>query len=200
MTKDEALRLALEAFGEIAWSNETQWQSDRAKVAITAIKAALEAKDEPWPPVSIGVDVTKEGTHVVAMRLRPNGVNEVIHSQFHPLAQLEAKDEPVAWWIPKHKAPDMVSKVRWSDECEPLYTTPPQRKPLTVEQPKVRTGDCLLVGVCASEGHKIQPQRTWVGLTIEEREQIQQECFGKVPHHVAFAKAIEVKLRSKNYD
>ena len=24
------------------------------------------------------------------------------------------------------------------------------------EQPKVRTGDCLLVGVCASEGHKIQ--------------------------------------------
>ena len=28
------------------------------------------------------------------------------------------------------------------------------------EQPKVRTGDCLLVGVCASEGHKIQPQRT----------------------------------------
>ena len=26
------------------------------------------------------------------------------------------------------------------------------------EQPKVRTGDCLLVGVCASEGHKIQPQ------------------------------------------
>jgi hypothetical protein len=40
-------------------------------------------------------------------------------------AALEAKVEPVAWWIPKHKAPDMVSKVRWSDECEPLYTTPP---------------------------------------------------------------------------
>jgi hypothetical protein len=31
------------------------------------------------------------------------------------------------------------------------------------EQPKVRTGNCLRVGVCASEGHKIQPQRTWVG-------------------------------------
>jgi len=65
-----------------------------------------------------------------------------------------------------------------------------------IEQPKVRTGDCLLVGVCASEGHKIQvkqeqeeylskayrlanelrchlaiapaPQRTWAGLTDEE--------------------------------
>jgi len=34
------------------------------------------------------------------------------------------------------------------------------------EQPKVRTGNCLRVGVCASEGHKIQPQRK--PLTDEE--------------------------------
>lgn len=39
--KDEALKLALEALGEIEWSNNSQWQSDRAKVAITAIKEAL---------------------------------------------------------------------------------------------------------------------------------------------------------------
>jgi len=58
-------------------------------------------------------------------------------------AALEAKDEPVAWWIPKHKAPDMVSKVRWSDECEPLYTTPPQRKPLTDEEIAEAVGDPL---------------------------------------------------------
>ena len=33
---------------------------------------------------------------------------------------------------------------------------------LETEQPKVRTGDCLLVGVCASEGHKIQvKQEPW---------------------------------------
>jgi hypothetical protein len=37
------------------------------------------------------------------------------------------------------------------------------------EQPKVRTGNCLRVGICASEGHKIQPQRTWVGMTDEEK-------------------------------
>ena len=43
------------------------------------------------------------------------------------------------------------------------------------------------------------PQRTWVGLTIDEREQIQQECFGKVPHHVVFAHAIEAKLKGKNH-
>ena len=48
MTKDEALKLALEALGEIEWSNNSQWQSDRAKVAITAIKEALA---QPEPPI-----------------------------------------------------------------------------------------------------------------------------------------------------
>ena len=48
MTKDEALKMALEAFGEIEWSNNSQWQSDRAKVAITAIKEALaQPEHEP---------------------------------------------------------------------------------------------------------------------------------------------------------
>ena len=47
MTK-EALKKALEAFGEIEWSNNSQWQSDRAKVAITAIKEALaQPEQEP---------------------------------------------------------------------------------------------------------------------------------------------------------
>jgi len=40
--------------------------------------------------------------------------------------------------------------------------------------------------------------KEWVGLTITEREQIQQECFGKVPYHVAFSYAIEAKLKEKN--
>jgi hypothetical protein len=81
----------------------------------------------------------------------------------------------------------------------PLYTTPPQRKPLTVEQPKVRTGDCLLVGVCASEGHKIQPQRTWVGLTDEEIVLIVAECAASHQHtDIHFARAIEAKLKEKN--
>jgi hypothetical protein len=84
MSKDEALRLALAAFGEIAWSNETQWQSDRAKVAITAIKAALEAKVEP-----------------------------------------------VAWMDEYGRLLKYVDHICPTDT--PLYTTPPQRKPLTDE-------------------------------------------------------------------
>ena len=41
--------------------------------------------------IAVGVDVTQEGTHVIAMRLNPNGVNEVIYSQFHPMAQSQER-------------------------------------------------------------------------------------------------------------
>jgi hypothetical protein len=76
------------------------------------------------------------------------------------------------------------------------------------EQPKVRTGNCLRVGVCASEGHKIQPQRTWVGLTDEEIEHAFKTNSVMVDNGNAYmvaglravniAQAIEAKLRSKN--
>lgn len=45
-------------------------------------------------------------------------------------------------------------------------------------QPKVRTGDCLLTGVCASEGHKIQPKKpeqepvAWKLVPIEPTEEM----------------------------
>jgi len=46
MTKDEALRLALEAL-ENSWTEPNNEQYEIEKEAITAIKDALEAKDEP---------------------------------------------------------------------------------------------------------------------------------------------------------
>jgi hypothetical protein len=76
------------------------------------------------------------------------------------------------------------------------------------EQPKVRTGNCLRVGVCASEGHKIQPQRTWVGLTDDEIEHAFKTNSVMVDNGNAYmvaglravniAQAIEAKLKEKN--
>ena len=98
MTKDEALKLALEAFGEIDWSNNSQWQSDRAKVAIATLKEALA---------------------------QPEQHQDWCASLTQMLMSMPPKPAPC--------------------NCKP--------KP---EQPKVWTGNCLRVGVCASEGHKIQ--------------------------------------------
>ena len=55
MTKDTALRIALEAFNKLAAWNDGEvgchmdepYSAEVAREAITAIKAALEAKDEP---------------------------------------------------------------------------------------------------------------------------------------------------------
>ena len=43
-----------------------------------------------------------------------------------------------------------------------------------------------------------QPQRTWVGLTPQERDEINEQVYGAVPHYVAFHHAIEAKLKEKN--
>lgn len=39
---------------------------------------------------------------------------------------------------------------------------------------------------------------TWVGLTPQERDEINEQVYGAVPHHVAFHHAIETKLKEKN--
>ena len=73
-----------------------------------------------------------------------------------------------------------------------------------VAQPEVRTGNCLRVGVCASEGHKIQPQRTWDELTLAEvkdaytqHAKYQIEDMG-ASGWVDFADALQTILRNKN--
>jgi hypothetical protein len=100
-------------------------------------------------------------------------------------AALEAKDEPWEKFCDSHCV--------WTDHH-------PDCKLAQIEQPKVRTGNCLRVGVCASEGHKIQPQRTFVGLTDEERRQVYADWRfnGGNSSNLELCRAIEAKLKEKN--
>ena len=96
---------------------------------------------------------------------------------------------------PMSKILEAIKKALAQPEQEPVAWEqfyPDIGKP-QIEQPKVRTGDCLLVGVCASEGHKIAPQRTWVGL--DEEDDIDWEEGGSLRDLV---EAIEAKLKQKN--
>ena len=68
------------------------------------------------------------------------------------------------------------------------------------EQPKVRTGNCLRVGVCASEGHKIAPQRTGIPLTDEDKKEwIEAMPWPPEPRHIMILiEGIEFELKEKN--
>jgi hypothetical protein len=170
MTKDEALRLALEALEKL-WNiiDDIDTYSDMAKAdeklyrslverrqrqrfeetgistdgyelhggAITAIKAALEAKDEPE-------QMAKLGWQVIDCPICGGGARA--------FPKQEAKDEP---W---EKFCD--SNCVWTDHHP----------------------DCKLA------------QCTWVGLTDEERESIVKEYQSRL----ATALIIEAKLKEKN--
>jgi hypothetical protein len=113
-------------------------------------------------------------------------------------ARLSAPEpEPVAWHEPGAYG-NVTVHEKWANENGwlPLYTAPLQEP-----QIKQRTGDCLLTGVCAAEGHRIQkPRREWQGLTDEEILEEYRQSYGDDGNltDVYFARAIEAKLKEKN--
>jgi len=128
MTKDEALRLVLEALKEDRAWLETDaptevWEKNNE--AITAIKAALEAKDEPVCKDCNGTgSADSGGTH-------PWGEPIFIrcHCTYPTTPQLEAKDEPV--FNKPHL--DIEGPLHVVCRC-PTCKVQPQRKPLTDEE------------------------------------------------------------------
>ena len=121
MTKDEALRLALEALKESLYATTAKSQH-LAFEAITAIKAALEAKDEPvawrW-----GVPKLKHGTfewRYSVNKTRPDAI---------PLYTAPQKQPPV---IDKSVARRIATQLGWE----------PKRKSLREEMVKQMKLSC----------------------------------------------------------
>ena len=42
---------------------------------------------EPWSPVSIGVDVTEEGAHVVGIYAMSDDTSQIFYSKYYPVPQ-----------------------------------------------------------------------------------------------------------------
>jgi hypothetical protein len=140
MTKDEALRLALEAMEyadaclkkQLTTKEKHEHAQDLLMEAGTAIKAALEAKDEP--------------------------------------------DYKALWQQMCERCDELDKKL-----AQPEHGWTPER----------------IAGMArlkAQQDKRLEPQRTWVGLTDEEI----WACLPKDPDEMAFARAIETKLKEKN--
>ena len=106
-------------------------------MSITAMKQALEA-----------LEYAQTGNR------RPEVIGTAITALRTAIAAAE-KQEPVAWmyqWKTGAYRTRHVSTARWPESSEwtewPLYTHPPQRKPLTDEE------IALIVGECAASAHR----------------------------------------------
>jgi len=177
MTKDEALRLALEALEDLGMKHHENTGEVLYKETFTAIKAALEAKDEPWIPDDTAY--------------RPNGLPQDFIK--HEVESLEDWSE---WVCPNpdeyfmkccdcglvHEVQYRVARYGEGDYCE------------LVEDKDVQAQFRMR--------RRTPPQRTWVGLTDEELD----DCYDNVewntidwcPDHRQLAKAVEAKLKEKN--
>jgi hypothetical protein len=165
MTKDEALRLALEALEKISMGGDPRW----ADPAITAIKAALEAKDEPWAPDDTAY--------------RPNGLPQEFIKH-----EVESPEDWSEWVCPNpdeyfmkccdcglvHEVQYRVARYGEGDYCELVDDKDVQA------QFRMR--------------RRTQPQRTWVGLTDKELEEFSEAELGAYD----LCLEVEAKLKEKN--
>ena len=73
----------MEAFNKISSDIHKKLNEE----TITAIKDALESKDDPWSPVSIGVDVTSKGAYVVGIYALDKDTSQIFYAKHHPAPQ-----------------------------------------------------------------------------------------------------------------
>ena len=118
MTKDEALKLALEALTNAYWPTESDLMPahniKECAEAITAIKEALAQPEHGWTSERIA------------------GMSRLKEAQDKKLAQPE--QEPVGQLLENAFGRGQVMWFNKPKDESMLYTTPPQRKPLTDEE------------------------------------------------------------------
>jgi hypothetical protein len=211
MTKDEALRLAFEALEEITRRNQSDHQAEIAEEAITAIKAALEAKDEPviWGASSISKPEYIAEQKAKTKELR-NMMDEAVQTvpNFDQLQQIvnnlerclerDSKHEFLRVWIrdwTEHKlSKDTSAALEAKDE--------PVAWPCLIANADFDKETVTLVMQCSD--YKVSagmhwllttpPQRQWVGLTDEDRLELAAAQYGW--EDLLFA--AEAKLKAKN--
>ena len=141
--------------------------------------AAQPEQEEPLPLVDIGVDVTPEGTHVVACYNRPDAVQEMFYSQFHPLTKPE-----------QSKYSDIVSGGGL-DPRNKFDAKPEPKSISTNEHLCAMLRQVHDVLACTA----LPMKRPWVGLTGLELNHI---FAANVGYPERMCRAIEAKLKEKN--
>lgn len=182
MTKDEALKLALEALENAEYGD---YDKEELNKAITIIKEALaQPEQEPvgWfgydQGTSIWFETNKGEDNSVPLYTTPSQPEQEHFALKHRIAELEGAVIGLQAQLAQTERPV---------DCERCNRLEEQAYDLVG---KLRVANIKL---------SMQPQRTWVGLTADELQPIADEyriLFGSWVED--FARAIEAKLKEKN--
>ena len=160
MTKDEALKMALEALE----ADELDMVDDgsgnmvfRKEQAITAIKEALAQTQEPVAWEQFYPDI---GKPQIAEALAKEKALQALHDENERLGLYKdayAEQEPMAWFStgPARMFHWTSDKPAYGDDWVPLYTTPPQRTWVGLTDAEIKDildcGRCGLVDIKKTE-------------------------------------------------
>jgi hypothetical protein len=124
-TLREAAQQALEALHEIAWCNDSRWQTDRAESVIPALRAALAQEEREREDIAQNLQSRLDAALLLEKRRQ-----EIAQPR------RETEQEPVAYttgliWRPRQS--ELVLKVTRSKQerygfTVPLWTSPPRRE------------------------------------------------------------------------
>jgi hypothetical protein len=176
MTKDEALKLALEALEGLFGTAE---QFEGGGVAVWRLGGSHQPK-QAIAALRLAIDVQNMASESTYKEAIANHIED----------NLVMVQEPVAWYYPDG-SPEQCTTDKAYAEMEPAWT------PLYTIPPPCPTCEALARTVMLDQtAHDTPPQRPWVGLTDEERKEIWWSCEQQTP--TTFVKAIEQALKEKN--
>ena len=203
MSKDEALQIALEVMKLANSSHNMVLTSDppqsawryhnvdmKLREAISAIKVALEAKDEPWEQFypEMGKPYAFEASMYPRVIIDPVTGNVSIGTVTMPCG-LKCDCTDVC------KQDDY--KALWQQMCERCDEL--DKKLAQQEHGWTSERIAGMARLKAQQDSRLEPQRTWIGLTDEEILLIAADCAASHQHtDLNYERALEAKLKEKN--
>jgi len=211
MTKDEAMKLALEALKNF---EKAGLATLKTIDAITAIKQALEQPepepvawtDEDFTELIVSEDIAKDIGATIPLYTSPPetaallreiavlSANALDDYKMIQSLMAEREPEPVAVVSGYYGGKCVVlptDRARIFNSGTAFYTHPPKREP----EPEPVIDKSAAIRIATSLGWT--PKREWQGLTDEERSELLDKYYFDDPSD-AFMKEFEAKLKEKN--
>ena len=203
MTKDEALRLALDALSPDPYRSEWAVEEDKCK-AIIAIKAALEAKDEPVKLRRGDILRCNESDELCTVWATSTSGKTLVKWKDNDFGNYTAEQIGELFWIEPKEEDEPDYKALWQQMCERCdeldkKLAQQEHEPVVFNTLASLKHKKTVGPIESAMSNTTPPQRTWVGLSNEDKksfwtaDQMTQEEWDEL------FSAIEAKLKQKNF-